>query len=152
MAETKKSMYNGGSAGVLYTDRRDFYVSPQVVKELWTDVAPFTTVISNRETRKVPDPIFKMFEHRNPWVKQKCLVNGTPTLDDDDNGDTVAVDGIVGLVDGPDNSWVGLIFEFWNTAETTKAGTAVVTAVSGSNLTMKTLSGAAFSPCTRCVG
>jgi|TARA_R110001583_G_scaffold194500_1_gene365502 hypothetical protein len=146
MAETKKSMYNGGSAGVLYTDRRDFYVSPQVVKELWTDVAPFTTVISNRETRKVPDPIFKMFEHRNPWVKQKCLVNGTPTLDDDDNGDTVAVDGIVGLVDGPDNSWVGLIFEFWNTAETTKAGTAVVTAVSGSNLTMKTLSGAAFSP------
>ena len=72
MAETLKSMYNGGSAGVLYTDRRDFYVSPQVVKELWTDVSPFTTVISNREQRKVPDPIFKMFEHRNPWVKQKC--------------------------------------------------------------------------------
>ena len=145
MAETKKSMYNGGSAGVLYTDRRDFYVSPQVVKELWTDVAPFTTVISNRETRKVPDPIFKMFEHRNPWVKQKCLVNGTPTLDDNDTGDTVAVTDIVGLVSAPDNSWVGLIFEFWNVAETTKAGTAVVTAVSGANLTMKSLSGAAFT-------
>jgi len=146
MAETLKSMYNGGSAGVLYTDRRDFYVSPQVVKELWTDVSPFTTVISNREQRKVPDPIFKMFEHRNPWVKQKCLVNGTPTLDDNDTGDTVAVDGIVGLVDGPDDSWVGLVFEFWNVAETSKAGVAVVTAVSGSNLTMKSLSGAAFSP------
>ena len=146
MAETLKSMYNGGSAGVLYTDRRDFYVSPQVVKELWTDVSPFTTVISNREQRKVPDPIFKMFEHRNPWVKQKCLVNGTPTLDDNDTGDTVAVDGIVGLVDGPDDSWVGLVFEFWNTAETSKSGVAVVTAVSGSNLTMKSLSGAAFSP------
>ena len=146
MAETLKSMYNGGSAGVLYTDRRDFYVSPQVVKELWTDVSPFTTVISNREQRKVPDPIFKMFEHRNPWVKQKCLVNGTPTLDDNDTGDTVGVDGIVGLVDGPDDSWVGLVFEFWNTAETSKSGVAVVTAVSGSNLTMKSLSGAAFSP------
>ena len=145
MAETKKSMYNGGTAGVLYTDRRDFYVSPQVVKELWTDVAPFTTVISNRESRKVPDPIFKMFEHRNPWVKQKCLVNGTPTLDDDDSGDTVAVDNIVGLSSTPDDSWIGLVFEFWNVAETTKAGTAVVTAVSGSNLTMKSLSGAAFS-------
>ena len=147
MAETKKSMYNGGTAGVLYTDRRDFYVSPQVVKELWTDVAPFTTVISNRESRKVPDPIFKMFEHRNPWVKQKCLVNNGSgvTLDDDDSGDTVAVDGIVGLSSSPDDSWIGLVFEFWNVAETTKAGTAVVTAVSGSNLTMKSLSGAAFS-------
>jgi len=147
MAETKKSMYNGGTAGVLYTDRRDFYVSPQVVKELWTDVAPFTTVISNRESRKVPDPIFKMFEHRNPWVKQKCLVNNGSgvTLDDDDSGDTVAVDGIVGLSSTPDDSWIGLVFECWNVAETTKAGTAVVTAVSGSNLTMKSLSGAAFS-------
>ena len=147
MAETKKSMYNGGTAGVLYTDRRDFYVSPQVVKELWTDVAPFTTVISNRESRKVPDPIFKMFEHRNPWVKQKCLVNNGSgvTLDDDDSGDTVAVDNIVGLSSTPDDSWIGLVFEFWNVAETTKAGTAVVTAVSGSNLTMKSLSGAAFS-------
>jgi hypothetical protein len=147
MAETKKSMYNGGTAGVLYTDRRDFYVSPQVVKELWTDVAPFTTVISNRESRKVPDPIFKMFEHRNPWVKQKCLVNNGSgvTLDDDDSGDTVAVDNIVGLSSTPDDSWIGLVFECWNVAETTKAGTAVVTAVSGSNLTMKSLSGAAFS-------
>ena len=147
MAETKKSMYNGGTAGVLYTDRRDFYVSPSVVKELWTDVAPFTTVISNRESRKVPDPIFKMFEHRNPWVKQKCLVNNGSgvTLDDDDSGDTVAVDNIVGLSSTPDDSWIGLVFECWNVAETTKAGTAVVTAVSGSNLTMKSLSGAAFS-------
>jgi len=145
MAETTKSMYNGGTAGILYTDRRNFYVDPGVTKELWTDVAPFTTVISNRETRKVPDPIFKMFEHRNPWVKQKCLVNGTPTLDDNDTGDTVAVTDIVGLVSAPDNSWVGLIFEFWNVAETTKAGTAVVTAVSGANLTMKSLSGAAFT-------
>ena len=147
MAETLKSMYNGGTAGVLFTDRRDFYVSPQVVKELWTDVAPFTTVISNRESRKVPDPIFKMFEHRNPWVKQKCLVNNGSgvTLDDDDSGDTVAVDGIVGLSSTPDDSWIGLVFECWNVAETTKAGTAVVTAVSGSNLTMKSLSGAAFN-------
>ena len=59
-----------GDSGILYTDRRDFYIDPQVVKELWTDVAPFTTVISNRETRATNDPIFKMFEHRNPWVKQ----------------------------------------------------------------------------------
>ena len=59
-----------GDSGILYTDRRDFYIDPQVVKELWTDVAPFTTVISNRETRATNAPIFKMFEHRNPCVKQ----------------------------------------------------------------------------------
>ena len=64
-----------GASGILYTDRRDFYVDPQVTKELWTDVAPFTTMVSNQEMRSVPDPIFKMFEHRNPWVKQSFLIN-----------------------------------------------------------------------------
>ncbi len=67
-----------GDSGVLYTDRRDFYIDPQVVKELWTDVAPFTTVVSNRETRATNDPVFKMFEHRNPWVKQSITL-GTCT-------------------------------------------------------------------------
>ena len=145
MAETKKSMYNGGSAGVLYTDRRDFYVSPQVVKELWTDVAPFTTVISNRESRKVPDPIFKMFEHRNPWVKQKFLWNkGTPgTVPDNDTGlGSLPVDGIVGLSSAPDDSWIGLVIECWSTDESNKLGTAVITAVSSTpELTVKSLSG-----------
>lgn len=29
-----------GASGVLYDDRRDFYIRPNVVKELWTDVTP----------------------------------------------------------------------------------------------------------------
>ena len=62
------------ASGVLYTDRRNFYVDPQVTKELWTDVAPFTTLISNQEQRDVPDPVFKMFEHRNPWIKQSFVM------------------------------------------------------------------------------
>ena len=56
-----KTLGTGGASGVLYTDRRDFYIDPQVVKELWTDVAPFKTVISNKETRQTNDPVFKMF-------------------------------------------------------------------------------------------
>ena len=144
MAETLKSMYNGGTAGVLFTDRRDFYVSPNVVKELWTDVAPFTTVLSNRETRKVPDPIFKMFEHRNPWVKQRCdMSNDAGTIPDNDTGlGGITVDGIVGLSGGPstpDDAWIGLVFEIWNSDEDTNRGTAVVTAVSSGQLTMKSL-------------
>ena len=82
MAATEKQLYNGGASSVLYTDRRDFYVDPQVTKELWTDVAPFTTMVSNREMRQVPDPIFKMFEHRNPWVGQQFR----------NAGETVALD------------------------------------------------------------
>ena len=58
------------ASGVLFTDRRNFYIDPQVTKELWTDVTPFTTVIANKETRNVPDPVFKMFEHKQPWIKQ----------------------------------------------------------------------------------
>lgn len=62
---------NLGGSGVLYTDRRDFYIKPNVVKELWTDVTPFTTVIANQNTiTGMSDPTFKMFEHRNPWVNQ----------------------------------------------------------------------------------
>ena len=42
---------NLSGSGVLFTDRRDFYISPQVVKELWTDVTPFTTIVANQEQR-----------------------------------------------------------------------------------------------------
>ena len=120
-----------GAAGVLYEDRRDFYIDPQVVRELWTDVAPFTTVVSNKETRATNDPIFKMFEHKNPWVKQQFLANkGTPgTLTDSDNAVTgLPVDGIEGL-GAADPSWVGLICEVWSANNATKLGKVIVTAV-----------------------
>ena len=73
-----KDLFSGTGTGVLFTDRRNFYIDPQVVKELWTDVTPFTTVIANKETRTVPDPIFKMFEHRQPWVEQSFKAAANP--------------------------------------------------------------------------
>jgi len=70
---------NLGSTGVLYTDRRDFYIRPNVVKELWTDVTPFLTVVANQGTiTGMADPTFKMFEHRNPWQKQQFQMNSNP--------------------------------------------------------------------------
>jgi len=134
-----------GASGVLYTDRRDFYVDPQVTKELWTDVAPFTTLISNQETRDVPDPIFKMFEHRNPWVKQEFAINkGTPgTIPNSDAGlASLPIDGISGLAATADSSYIGLQVEVWNSAKTTKKGTAVISAVTSGSLTMKSTKGA----------
>ena len=116
MAVTRKDLFAGGSGGVLFTDRRDFYIDPQVVKELWTDVTPFTTVISNRETRQANDPLFKMFEHRNPWVKQYCYNNASTNALDVDGSTTteITIDNITNLSSGPsDGSFVGLVFDVW---------------------------------------
>ena len=81
VASVNTGAKNLGGSGVLYTDRRDFYIKPNVVKELWTDVTPFTTVIANQNTiTGMSDPTFKMFEHRNPWVNQ-TITCGTAEAD-----------------------------------------------------------------------
>ena len=104
---------NLSGSGVLYTDRRDFYISPQVVKELWTDVTPFTTVVANQEQRTPPDPLFKMFEHRNPWQNQR-FVSATDVANlaaGDSESGAMDVDGIVGIASSCDDSWIGLVCE-----------------------------------------
>ena len=142
---------NLGASGVLFTDRRDFYIDPQVVRELWTDVAPFTTVISNKETRQTNDPIFKMFEHRNPWVKQQFLLNestpGTVAASDTANtGNTV--DNIEGL-GSPDASWIGLVCEVYATANATSGahkGIVIITAVAANgDISVKNMTDTATS-------
>ena len=131
MAATEKLLK---ASGVLYTDRRNFYVDPQVTKELWTDVAPFTTMISNQEMRNVPDPIFKMFEHRNPWVKQLFLCDGdTDNLDSDNTTNTTVT------VDGPsncsiDDSLIGHICEVWTDGYGSKKGIVRVDSVTSSTV------------------
>ena len=140
MAATEKLLH---ASSVLYTDRRNFYVDPQVTKELWTDVAPFTTMISNQQQRKVPDPVFKMFEHRNPWVKQEFQAAEGAALDNDDAGDSLEVDGAINLASTPDSSWIGLVCEIWNSDKDTNRGTAVITAIPEANhITVKAVAGA----------
>jgi hypothetical protein len=146
MAATEKLLK---ASGVLYTDRRNFYVDPQVTKELWTDVAPFTTLISNQEMRKVPDPVFKMFEHRNPWVKQLWLNNGDT---DDLNPDgstitTITVDGASNI--SIDDSLKGIIAEVWTAGYGSKKGVVRVQSVTSSTVivvtTMWTSSGSTIA-------
>ncbi len=138
MASNAKNL---ASSGVLYTDRRDFYIRPNVVKELWTDVAPFTTVIANQNTMSgMADPQFKMFEHRNPWAKQYFQVGTVVTSTTDNAADTFVVKSgsIVGMEgEGGDyayNSWIGLQCEVWSalTPGSTKRGVVLITAVAGS--------------------
>ena len=123
------------ASGILYTDRRDFYIDPQVVKELWTDVAPFTTVLSNKETRQTNDPVFKMFEHRNPWVKQEfsSATDVANLASGDSESGAMDVDGIVGLNSSCDASWIGLVCDVWDSTKTTKRGQAIISSITDSN-------------------
>ena len=140
---TEKQLYNGGASSVLYKDRRDFYLDPQVTKELWTDVAPFTTLISNQESRNVSDPLFKMFEHRNPWVKQEFSINleAGYTIPDNDAGIEIAIDGIKNLASVADSSFVGLQVEFWAEDYSSKKGIGLIKSVSAGAPTVVSLSG-----------
>ncbi len=156
MANNAKTL---GSSGVLYTDRRDFYMRPNVVKELWTDVTPFTTVVANQQTISgLKDPQFKMFEHRNPWQKQYFQTSTSSALAADNAADTWAVTAgsVVGMEgEGGDhgyNSWIGLECEVWSalTPGSTKRGVVLITAVAGSgssaNISVKNMGDAPFTP------
>jgi|TARA_R110000824_G_scaffold337712_3_gene524276 hypothetical protein len=135
MAATEKLLK---ASGVLYTDRRNFYVDPQVTKELWTDVAPFTTMVSNQEMRKVPDPVFKMFEHRNPWVKQLWLCNSdTDNLNPDGTTiTTITVDGASNI--SIDDSLKGIVAEVWTDGYGSKKGVVRVQSVTSSTVIVVT--------------
>mgnify|MGYP003111135757 CR=1 FL=1 len=156
MASNAKTL---GSSGVLYTDRRDFYMRPNVVKELWTDVTPFTTVVANQQTISgLKDPQFKMFEHRNPWQKQYFQQSTTQAVAADNGADTWTVKSgsVVGLEgEGGDyayNSWIGLECEVWSalTPGSTKRGVVLITAVAGSgssaNISVKNMGDASITP------
>jgi len=98
-------LYGGGSSGVTWTDRRDFYIEPNVVKELWTDVAPFLTAVTNwAQKNNLKDPMYKMFEHRNPWVDQRFTCADTDTIAADDVEVTVTLPAQVNTV-GSENTF-----------------------------------------------
>ena len=136
-----------GKTGVLFTERRDFYMSPQVTKELWTAVTPFTTIVSNRSYETgLKDPEFKMFEHRSPFVKQQFLqADSTASLLT--TATEIAIDNITGLNSTVDDSYIGLEVKVWNPADTSApVGTALVTAQdTAGKVSMKSLTGSAFT-------
>jgi hypothetical protein len=137
-----KTLFEGGSVGKLFTDRRNFYIEPTQCAELYTDISPFSTLLGNLETRFVEDPLYKMFEHRPSWMKQECVVNkAVPgTIPNNDTGLAgVAVDGIFNLASTPDTSFIGIEFEVWDTTRTTKKGVCFVSDVIAGELSLKLL-------------
>lgn len=132
------------NTGILYTDRRDFYVDPMNVAELYPSVSPFTTMLLDKGARGVKDPDFKMFEHRSQFLDAKAVINGSPAwASAGEIGDTaasVAVDGISGLGSSLTSAWLNIVFEIWDTTQTTYKGVAFVSAVNGtSDFTLKSM-------------
>lgn len=142
------SVKNLGSTGILYTERRDFLMSPNVVKELWTTVAPFTTIVSNRGTKKVNDPMFKNFEHRSAFLKQEFVANnvaGDVTVAA--NGTVsaeIAVDGITGLASAVDSSFIGLQCDVHDGVTDAYLGSVIVTAVGTGSVYVKAIKASAI--------
>lgn len=144
-----KTMYEGGSSSVLFTDRRQFYIKPEQFAELWPAVTPFTTFVmaATQSLSGLQDPIFKMFEHRSPWQKQEFQSNGdTSNVPNSDSTADVTMDGQVGLPSNSsgDSSYIGLECEVWNEAKTTRKGVVIITAVSANTVTVKNLTTTAF--------
>lgn len=130
-------------AGVLYTDRRVFYLRPNVVQELWSDVTPFTTLVSNRNiVSGLADPLYKLFEHRDPWVKQEFTIASpsSATIASNDTGITLTASGTpTGLPAITDPAYINLTGQIWDTTKTTRRGVVYVSANSAGTLTVKNL-------------
>ncbi len=97
----EKNIYPGGSSGsIMYTERIDHYISPQIVKKRYPNVAPFLTAVSNFETKSgLKGPQYKMFEHKSDWVRQYFRVTTGATTAADDGADAITITptGAVGL-------------------------------------------------------
>lgn len=110
MAAAEKHLYQGTSSSVMYTDRRDFYVQPQVVKTRYAEVAPFLTAVSNWDQQtNLRDPQYKLFQFTSPWVKQYFHVTTGATISAGDSAGTLAVTvtGAVGMPSALGNYLVG---------------------------------------------
>lgn len=138
-----------GYSGVLFTDRRNFYPSPQMVAQLYPAATPFySSVLAFESSRggaqQIDDKDFKMFEHRNHWRYQTAEVNeanpsswsgsGTP-------GETVDVtlDGFEGV--NYNDALIGQYVDIWDKDGTTNKGRARIQGLtSNSNeVTLKAL-------------
>jgi len=129
-----KELFQGGASNLLFTDRRNFYLDPQRVAELWPNITPFTTFLMSVGKKKVNDPLYKLFEHESAAVKQEMTIGTSTLIDASQTGDTdssaITVDTLTGLSSAVDESLVGLMVECWDSTKTTKRGVAIITDVS----------------------
>lgn len=142
-----KTIFDGGVTSKLWLDRRQFYPEPQKVAEMWTDMNPFKTVLMKLGTKKVDDPVYKLFEHESSFVKRECTTSTALTIAaDGSESNALTVANIVGLPASVSTAWEGLVFEVWDSTKTTKRGVIFVSDyASTSTFKAKTLKGTAIT-------
>lgn len=153
MAATEKHLYQGSSSSILYTDRRDFYVQPNVVKTRYPNVAPFLTAVSNwSQQTGLKDPQYKLFQFTSPWVKQYFQVTTGTTSAADDAEDTLAVTvtGAKGMPSALGNYLVGQKVDVFANVDSKPSGASkgvllVTTFTSTTSINVKNMTGASIT-------
>ena len=119
--------WDGGSTGVLYTERRDMFLDPYEMASLFPSVTPFLAFSSEQPIRVTDDPDFKVFEEDDTFVNQQFDINAAGTWSGATAGSTVtvAVDNFVALAEG--TNLEGLEVEVVDTDGTTTNAIALIT-------------------------
>lgn len=136
----------GASAGVLYTDRRKFYLNEYEMAGLYPNVAPFLSFTTENGTVNLPDPDFKLFVDDDNYVNQQFAVNTTISTNwsSPSVGDTATfnTDGYKALA--PGENLKGLEIEIWDSTGSTRKGVGLITDYSstGDAVTVKFLGNA----------
>jgi hypothetical protein len=132
-----------GTTGILFTDQRQFYVNPFQYAELWQAATPFISAMIQkaRVITNLPDPIFKMFQHEEPWAKQEAVIAtiaNSGVITNNDTGVAITLTSVTGLPSITSDALVNMQFEIWNAAKTIKRGVVFITANSSGTYTAKT--------------
>jgi len=141
-----------GVTGVLFNDRRRFYLDENTFSELYMSETPFLSGLMNVGSEATDDPDYKMFEYRATWANPYLNVtafSGTgwgasPAIPGTDSV-TISVTSGNGIpISG---GLVGALVDIWvdgtapSSAYTQYKGTAVITSVpSATTLTLKVIS------------
>lgn len=135
---------NLSMSGFLFDERRDFYVRPQVTKELFPSITPFVTTLMDKPAMPTKDPDFKLFEHRSGFIQQEFSANDAAVAwasagAVSDTATIAGIDGIKGLATTAGDPYKGLEVEIWDAAKEVYKGNALVINSNGTNLTIKSL-------------
>lgn len=68
-----RGSFTGGTSGILYKERRDFFLNPKETATLYADAAPFLSLLDSLGTQTTQDPDYKMFEYRQRWASMNAV-------------------------------------------------------------------------------
>lgn len=118
------------NTGVLYTDRREFYLNGGKIHDLWGGLTPFNTMIEKLKIETSPDPDFRLFEYsgneHNPTFT--CAAGFTMT---DAGTETASAFTVAGV---GTSGMVGLLVDVYTSTGTYVGQGRVTTAASTTSI------------------